>query len=264
MILPTHLRTHGGLWYCDAYSHERQAWRIYRVDRFLDVKAAPSSPPPLEHPLPIPTREHPSFPEIRIHLTARGALRLEHDADLGPRLQRQDNGEGWLILHWRTKEYDWLVRILLSLGTDAEILEPEELRTRVKLEAKKLPVTTRNYDRRLSPFSCYTLPQIDTQATSAGSVWSCQPGTRINGRDQTLPTEGCKGNQIVLRNTREDDDDNARVSARRRGSSRNCLRDWTAGGTGRSRDRYSHCRPVCGNFGRCQRVGTDYQWPCTG
>ncbi len=137
-ILPTHVHTREGLWYCDAYSHERQAWRIYRVDRFLEVKAASSSPAPLDPPLPIPTREHPSYPEVRIHLTARGVLRLEHHADLGPRLQRQDNGEGWLILHWRTKEYDWLVRILLSLGTDAKILEPEELRVRVKLAAQKI------------------------------------------------------------------------------------------------------------------------------
>ena len=136
-ILPTHLRTHEGLWYCDAYSHERQAWRIYRVDRFLDVKAAPS-PPQLEHPASIPTREHPSYPEVRIHLTARGVLRLEHDAYLGLRLQRQDNGEGLLGLHWRTEEYDWLVRVLLSLGTDAEILAPEELRTRVQQEAQKI------------------------------------------------------------------------------------------------------------------------------
>ena len=137
-ILPTHLHTHEGLWYCNAYSHEHQAWRIYRVDRFLDVKTSPSPPPPLEHPIPIPTREHPSFPEVRVYLTARGALRLEHDASLGPRLQRQDNGEGLLHLHWRREEYDWLVRVLLSLGTDAEILAPEELRTRVKLEAQKI------------------------------------------------------------------------------------------------------------------------------
>jgi predicted DNA-binding transcriptional regulator YafY len=136
-ILPTHLRIHEGLWYCDAYSHERQAWRIYRVDRFLDVKSAPS-PPQLEPPISIPTREHPSYPEVRIHLTARGVLRLEHDAYMGPRLQRQDNGEGWLSLHWRTEEYDWLVRVLLSLGTDASILAPEELRARVQQEAKKI------------------------------------------------------------------------------------------------------------------------------
>jgi predicted DNA-binding transcriptional regulator YafY len=137
-ILPTHMRTSEGLWYCDAYSHEHQAWRTYRIDRFVDVKTASSPPPPLEHPIPIPTREHPSFPEVYIHLTARGVLRLEHDASLGPRLQRQDNGEGLLHLHWRPEEYDWLVRVFLSLGTDAEILAPEELRTRVQQEAQKI------------------------------------------------------------------------------------------------------------------------------
>jgi len=135
-LLPTHLRTHEGLWYCEAYSHERQAWRIYRVDRFLDVKAAPS--PSLEHPIPISAREDPSFPEVRVHLTARGVLRLEHDAYLGPRLQHQDNGEGLLLLHWRPEEHDWLVRVLLSLGIDAKILAPEALRTRVQQEAQKI------------------------------------------------------------------------------------------------------------------------------
>jgi predicted DNA-binding transcriptional regulator YafY len=136
--LPIHVRTYEGLWYCDAYSQERQAWRIYRIDRFLDVKTVPTPPKLLEDLVAIPTREHPSFPEIHVHLTARGVLRLEHNADLGPRLQRQDNGEGLLRLHWRPAEYDWLVRVLLSLGTDAKIFAPEELRTRVKLEAQKI------------------------------------------------------------------------------------------------------------------------------
>jgi predicted DNA-binding transcriptional regulator YafY len=140
-LLPISLRTHGGLWYCEAYSYERQATRIYRVDRFLDVKAAPL-PPQLEHPLPVTSREHPSFPEIYIHLTARGVLRLEHDPYLGPQLQRQDNGEGCLSLHWRPEEYDWLVRVLLSLGTDANVFAPVELRRRVQQEAQEI---TRHY-----------------------------------------------------------------------------------------------------------------------
>jgi predicted DNA-binding transcriptional regulator YafY len=130
-LLPLRLRTEAGLWYCEAYSYERKATRVYRVDRFLDVRAA-SSPPQVDAPvLPTP-REHPSFPEICIHLTARGVLRLEHQPRLGPRLQRTEDGEGWLSLHWRPEEYDWLVRMLLSLGTDATVLAPEELRARVQ------------------------------------------------------------------------------------------------------------------------------------
>ena len=38
-LLPLHVRTEAGLWYCEAYSSERKAARVYRVDRFLEMKA---------------------------------------------------------------------------------------------------------------------------------------------------------------------------------------------------------------------------------
>jgi predicted DNA-binding transcriptional regulator YafY len=136
-LLPAHLRTSAGLWYCEAYSYERQETRVYRVDRFLEVRATPS-PPQLESPASTRPREHPSFPEVRIHLTARGVLRLEHDPFLGPHLQHKEEGEGWLSLHWRPEEYDWLVRVLLSLGTDAKVLAPVELHMRVQQEAQEI------------------------------------------------------------------------------------------------------------------------------
>jgi hypothetical protein len=107
-LLPMRVRTEAGLWYCEAYSSERKATRVYRVDRFLEVRAAPS-PPQWERPASTIPREHPSFPEVRIHLTARGVLRLESNPHLGPRLQQKGGGEGWLSLRWRPEEYDWLV-----------------------------------------------------------------------------------------------------------------------------------------------------------
>lgn len=136
-LLPMRIRSEAGLWYCEAYSVERQETRMYRVDRFLDVRATPS-PPHLEHPVPNILHTHPSFPEVRIRLTARGVLRLERDPHLGSRLQLQEDGEGWLSMHLRPEEYDWLVRVLLSLGTDAQVLAPEALRTRVQQAAQKI------------------------------------------------------------------------------------------------------------------------------
>ncbi|GCE14818.1 helix-turn-helix transcriptional regulator [Tengunoibacter tsumagoiensis] len=136
-LLPKRLRTEVGLWYCDAYSLERKAMRVYRVDRFLDVKAAPL-PPQLEQPESTITHVHPSFPEICIHLTSRGVLRLEHQPHLASRLQQTGKGEGWLKLHLRPDEYDWLVRILLSLGTDATVHAPEALRLRVQQAALEI------------------------------------------------------------------------------------------------------------------------------
>lgn len=136
-LLPMHVRTEAGLWYCEAYSSERKATRVYRVDRFLEVKAAPS-PPQLARPASPIAHIHPSFPEVCIHLTARGVLRLEREPYLASRLQQKGEGEGWLNVRLRPEEYDWLVRILLSLGTDAKVLAPEELRLRVQQAAQEI------------------------------------------------------------------------------------------------------------------------------
>jgi predicted DNA-binding transcriptional regulator YafY len=136
-LLPMHVRTEAGLWYCEAYSYERKATRVYRVDRFMDVKAAPA-PPQMERPTSPIIHVHSSFPEIRIHLTARGALRLEREPHLASRLQQQREGEGLLSVRLRPEEYDWLVRVLLSLGTDAKVLAPEGLRLRVRVAAQEI------------------------------------------------------------------------------------------------------------------------------
>jgi len=136
-LLPMRVRTEAGLWYCEAYSSERGETRVYRVDRFLDVKAAPS-PPQVEHQASPILHVHPSFPEVRIRLTARGVLRLEREPYLVSRLWQQRDGEGLLSVRLRPEEYDWLVRIVLSLGTDAKVLAPEELRVRVQQEVQEI------------------------------------------------------------------------------------------------------------------------------
>jgi predicted DNA-binding transcriptional regulator YafY len=136
-LLPLHLRAEAGLWYCEAYSYERESTRVYRADRFLDVKVA-SSPPQLERPISRIIHVHPSYPEIRIHLTTRGMLKLERESYLATYLQQQSEGEGLLTIHLRPESYDWLVQILLNLGTDAKVLAPEELRIRVQQAAQKI------------------------------------------------------------------------------------------------------------------------------
>ncbi len=46
--------------------------------------------------------------------------------------------EGLLSLRLRPAEYDWLVRILLGLGTEARALAPDDLRPRVLEAAREL------------------------------------------------------------------------------------------------------------------------------
>jgi len=108
---------------------------VYRVDRFLDVRAA-LSPPQLEHPASPIAHVHLSFPEVRNHLTARGVQRLEREPHLASRLQHKGDGEGLLSVCLRPEEYEWLVRVLLSLGIDAKVLAPEGLHRRVQQAAE--------------------------------------------------------------------------------------------------------------------------------
>jgi len=136
-LLPMRVYTDAGLWYCEAYSVERKATRVYRVDRFLDMRTAPP-PPQQEPPASTVLHFHPSFPEVQIHLTARGVLRLEREPHLASFLEQIGEGEGRISMHLHPEEYEWLIHVLLSLGTDARVLAPEELRQRVRAEAETI------------------------------------------------------------------------------------------------------------------------------
>lgn len=126
-LLPLHLRTAAGLWYCEAYSHERQATRNYRVDRMVAVQRTlpPSAAENLESGI---VHIDPAFPEVRLDLTARGVLRLEREHHLAKHIERTETGTGQIRVHLRPAEYAWLVRIVLSLGTEVCVRAPEELR----------------------------------------------------------------------------------------------------------------------------------------
>lgn len=133
-LLPRQLRTSSGLWYCEAYAHEHQATRVYRVDRFLAVQ--PALPPPRFTP-PVPTVPHfdPSYPEVRVRLTAQGMAQLDQHPRLLPYLTHEPDNAGTLVVHLRPEEYDWLMRLLLSVGAEATILAPATLRERVRQAA---------------------------------------------------------------------------------------------------------------------------------
>src|SRR6185312_2718355 len=136
-ILPRRLYSTAGFWYCEAYSFERQEERTYRVDRFVEAHEiqAPQHVEPSHPGLPY---GHPSHPEVCIQLTARGVLIMEQDPQLGDAIQLTGEDGGLLRFRCPPSEYDWLVRTLLSLGPNAEVLAPDTLRQRVQQAAQEI------------------------------------------------------------------------------------------------------------------------------
>ena len=134
-ILPHRLYSAGGFWYCEAYSHERQEQRTYRVDRFVSMSVIQAPEQHRENNDPSLPYGHFSHPEVRIRFTARGVLIMERDPHLGGQLQPLGEDGGLLCFRCPPTEYAWLIHTMLSLGPDAEILAPDELRTLVRKAA---------------------------------------------------------------------------------------------------------------------------------
>jgi predicted DNA-binding transcriptional regulator YafY len=135
-ILPRRLYAAGGFWYCEAYSHERQQARTYRVDRFVSMNPTQAPEQRQESNILSLPYEHSSHPEVRIRFTARGALIMERDPHLGEQIQPLGEDGGLLCFRCPPTEYAWLVRTMLSLGPDAEVLAPDELRSLVRQAAQ--------------------------------------------------------------------------------------------------------------------------------
>ena len=104
------------------------------VDRFVEVSAT-QSPVDIESSHSELPYGHPSYPEVRIQLTARGVLMMERDRHLGDAIQPHAEDGGLLCFRCPPTEYDWLVRTLLNLGSDATVLAPDTLRHLVQQAA---------------------------------------------------------------------------------------------------------------------------------
>jgi proteasome accessory factor C len=134
---PIRLILTDGHTYLEAYCHLVSAVRQFRVDRIEDARVteAPAQPPlwvddevpdRMYHPDP-----HRPVDTLVLHPEARWIAEY-YSVDEIVELPDDDAGpSGFLMVRMRTPGGDWLVRLLLSLGGDAQIVDREELTARV-------------------------------------------------------------------------------------------------------------------------------------
>jgi predicted DNA-binding transcriptional regulator YafY len=128
-IRPKRIYTAHGFWYCEAYSVHHQEHRTFRIDRFDQVKVIdPPQAAQGNHPMK-KIAENPQPTRIVVKLCYRGALVAEQDPHIGQNVKQTAEDEWELDFMCPASEWVWAVRFFYTLGLDAEVIEPDSLKS---------------------------------------------------------------------------------------------------------------------------------------
>lgn len=149
-LLPLVITTQNGFWYCRAYAFEHEEERMYRVDRIQALTPVEREIGPALLPEPTPYG-HESHPQMVALLTARGIADVESEPHLGQIIQREADGTGRLALRCPPSELNWYARYFAGLGAEVEVLEPPELRQRLRALGERLVARYGETSKETSP-----------------------------------------------------------------------------------------------------------------
>ncbi len=119
-------------WYLQAFCTEKQDWRIFKLNRILELEALEEGFSLLNPPGPIETFEG-EYPKVTLRFPKEMSYRVYDEFDKA-QIQRQENGD--LIVSANMPEDPWLIGFLLSFGTRVDILSPAHLKEAVAEQAK--------------------------------------------------------------------------------------------------------------------------------
>lgn len=142
-ILPVGLYAMNGLWYCPAYCTASGQIRVFRVDRIQEILAETPWPKG-NHPLPASVQEYlektevPNDCRLKIRLTDTGVKRCESECLLAGGLKPFPAGGGVVDMEISHDALEWVADVLLPLGKHAVVLEPAELKERMRQKVYEL------------------------------------------------------------------------------------------------------------------------------
>ena len=119
-------------WYLKAFCTEKQDWRIFKLNRILDLEILNESFQHRNFPKRIDTSEE-KYNQITLRFPREMAYRV-YDEFNKTQVQRQANGD--LIVSAKMPEDAWLIGFLLSFGTQVDILSPAYLKKVIAEQAK--------------------------------------------------------------------------------------------------------------------------------
>ena len=119
-------------WYLQAFCMRRQDWRLFKLNRILDLAVLEEGFPRRSDPKPMEAVEGVYLP-VMLRFPGEMAYRVFDEFDR-TQVQRQVNGD--LLVCANMPMDEWLVGFLLSFGTKVEILSPDDLKEAVAQQAK--------------------------------------------------------------------------------------------------------------------------------
>lgn len=147
-VQPVGVYAMAGLWYGPAYCFRSEAFRMFRIDRVLDIGPPASPQEPLDlsrHGLKewfdYHNREHEVKLEVR--LTAKGIRRCQSDEWIAGDIAVNEDGSGTALTTVDKAYVDWAVQYFMGFGEDARIVGPIFA---VDLMRRKLETLRRVYE----------------------------------------------------------------------------------------------------------------------
>ncbi|WP_237391757.1 helix-turn-helix transcriptional regulator [Paenibacillus dendrobii] len=135
IIRPIKIFAAHGFWYCDCISYTHREKRRLRIDRISDIAEVAA---PEDYEEPEQCGNSVSTVHIRAELTYKGMLKVERDEHIGECIEAVSE-DCWIAdFHLPESEWDWVVQLFFSLGREAEVIKPDELRDSIRVRAHEL------------------------------------------------------------------------------------------------------------------------------
>lgn len=143
IIYPIGVYSNEGLWYVPAFDYEKQETRLFRADRITSVEEVPvsfPSEPPTESLTKLLNSYKIKSPiHLYIELSEKGLMRCRDNPYFETNIHPNPDGFGGFIDTIIDKsDLNFASQFIMSLGEDATVIEPEEMRQSLLSFAKKI------------------------------------------------------------------------------------------------------------------------------
>jgi predicted DNA-binding transcriptional regulator YafY len=137
-VEPVKLMYKVNAWYLQGFCLSKNEYRTFKISRMLDVEITPeifADRPPEELPEDQKEQNSPKWINVQLQIAPQGAYRVFDEFD---EKEISKNQDGSYTVATALPESDWLFTYILSFGTYAEVLAPQDIRERIQNKLEDL------------------------------------------------------------------------------------------------------------------------------